>query len=153
FRGFNEYDAWQASGVSGYGARSFYYPSQPRTCTDCHMPLVPSHDLGNRHGLVHSHRFPAANTALPAANKHQGQLNATLAFLQGGVVTLDIFGLSPVAPRSESQQTAATAAGDGGALATTFPVGEEQASGSGRQIGGARQVRPVLAPLDAVSAT
>ena len=26
FRGFNDYDAWQASGVSGQGARSFYYP-------------------------------------------------------------------------------------------------------------------------------
>ena len=28
-RGFNEYDNWQASGVSGQGARSFYYPANP----------------------------------------------------------------------------------------------------------------------------
>ena len=28
-RGFNEYDNWQASGVSGQGARSFYYPATP----------------------------------------------------------------------------------------------------------------------------
>src|SRR5579884_2008178 len=27
-RGFNDYDNWQASGVSGQGARSFYYPKQ-----------------------------------------------------------------------------------------------------------------------------
>ena len=27
-RGFNEYDNWQASGVSGQGARSFYYPAK-----------------------------------------------------------------------------------------------------------------------------
>ena len=27
-RGFNDYDNWQASGVSGQGARSFYYPRQ-----------------------------------------------------------------------------------------------------------------------------
>ena len=27
-RGFNDYDNWQASGVSGQGARSFYYPAQ-----------------------------------------------------------------------------------------------------------------------------
>ena len=27
-RGFNDYDNWQASGVSGQGARSFYYPEQ-----------------------------------------------------------------------------------------------------------------------------
>ena len=29
------------------------------------MPLVASHDPGNRDGKVHSHRFPAANTAVP----------------------------------------------------------------------------------------
>ncbi len=40
FRGFNDYDNWQASGVSGQGARSFYYPAKPKTCADCHMPLV-----------------------------------------------------------------------------------------------------------------
>ena len=28
FRGFNDYDNWQASGVSGEGARSFYYPKK-----------------------------------------------------------------------------------------------------------------------------
>ena len=28
FRGFNDYDNWQASGVSGQGARSFYYPAE-----------------------------------------------------------------------------------------------------------------------------
>ncbi len=41
-RGFNDYDNWQASGVSGQGARSFYYPPKSSTCADCHMPLVPS---------------------------------------------------------------------------------------------------------------
>ncbi|MSO19557.1 MAG: hypothetical protein EXQ56_03700 [Acidobacteria bacterium] len=47
FRGFNDYDAWQASGVSGQGARSFYYPEKTATCVDCHMPLVPSRDPGH----------------------------------------------------------------------------------------------------------
>ena len=32
FRGFNDYDNWQASGVSGQGARSFYYPPKSSTC-------------------------------------------------------------------------------------------------------------------------
>ena len=63
-RGFNDYDNWQASGVSGQGARSFYYPAKSLTCTDCHMPLVDSRDPGNRAGKVHSHRFPAANMAV-----------------------------------------------------------------------------------------
>src|ERR1700687_1537347 len=57
-RGFNEYDNWQASGVSGQGARSFYYPATPQKCADCHMPPERSHDFGNQNGFVHSHRFP-----------------------------------------------------------------------------------------------
>ena len=64
FRGFNDYDNWQASGVSGQGARSFYYPDKSMACADCHMPLVGSRDPGNVDGKVHSHRFPAANTAV-----------------------------------------------------------------------------------------
>ena len=44
FRGFNDYDNWQASGVSGQGARSFYYPPKSQKCSDCHMPLVASND-------------------------------------------------------------------------------------------------------------
>ncbi len=65
FRGFNDYDNWQASGVSGEGARSFYYPPKPQKCADCHMPLVPSRDPAARNGQVRSHRFAAANTAVP----------------------------------------------------------------------------------------
>ena len=42
FRGFNDYDNWQASGMSGQGARSFYYPPKPQKCADCHMPMVAS---------------------------------------------------------------------------------------------------------------
>ena len=63
FRGFNEYDNWQASGVSGQGARSFYYPPKPQQCADCHMPAEASKDAGNLNGFVHSHRFLGANTA------------------------------------------------------------------------------------------
>ena len=50
FRGFNEYDNWQASGVSGFGARSFYYPPKPQGCQDCHMPDTKSNDMGNIRG-------------------------------------------------------------------------------------------------------
>ena len=57
-RGFNDYDNWQASGVSGQGARSFYYPpTSRRPASDCHMPLVPSDDPGRhrgRHGALAS---------------------------------------------------------------------------------------------------
>src|SRR5207253_8229561 len=73
-RGFNEYDNWQSSGVSGEGARSFYYPPKSQQCADCHMPLTPSKDSGNIKGLVHSHSFPGANTALPTAYQDPEQM-------------------------------------------------------------------------------
>ena len=96
-RGFNEYDNWQASAVSGQGARSFYYPEQASTCVDCHMPRVPSADPG-RHadGMVHSHRFPGANTAVPFVNHDTAQLKVTTDFLTSGFVSVDIFAVSPV---------------------------------------------------------
>ena len=84
-RGFNEYDNWQASGVSGQGARSFYYPPKPSQCADCHMPQTRSNDQGNVGGFVHSHRFPAANTALPTANDDADQLKITENFLKSGI--------------------------------------------------------------------
>ena len=46
-RGQNHYDNYLLSGVSGVGARSFYYPekSEPN-CNGCHMPAQPSNDFG-----------------------------------------------------------------------------------------------------------
>ena len=95
FRGFNDYDNWQASAVSGQGARSFYSPDKPSTCVDCHMPRVPSRDAG-RHadGTVHSHRFPAANTALPFVNHDTEQMRTTDFPL--GIVSVEFFAASPV---------------------------------------------------------
>lgn len=98
FRGFNEYDQWQSSGVSHQGALSFYYPAASKKCSDCHMPLVPSNDAANIHGSVHSHRFPAANTALPFVNKHDNQLEAVKTFLTANQVTVDVFALAPAVP-------------------------------------------------------
>ena len=101
-RGFNEYDNWQASGVSGQGARSFYYPASPQQCADCHMPQVKSTDAGNIAGFVHSHRFPAANTALPFVNDDTTQLNETEKFLTDKDVSVDIFAISPEAPEQKT---------------------------------------------------
>jgi tetratricopeptide (TPR) repeat protein len=99
-RGFDEYDAWQSSGVSGQGARSFYYPEQSQECNDCHMPLVRSDDQGNIDGFVHSHRFPAANTAVPFANRDDEQLRVTREFLQNGILTVDIFAATELEART-----------------------------------------------------
>ena len=144
-RGFNEYDNWQASGVSGQGARSFYYPPKPQQCADCHMPLEPSNDMGNVGGKVHSHRFPAANTALPTANEDAEQLKATENFLTSGAITVDIFALSPAGSEPKAGATA------GHEMSTTFAVGEEAEAKI--TPGALSEVAPVIAPLDRVQPT
>lgn len=149
FRGFNEYDNWQASGVSGQGARSFYYPAQSQTCEDCHMPLVPSRDPGNVKGMVHSHRFPAANTALPYVNKDDAQMDATLKLLKSGFVSVDIFAASPVF-ESATQTRMVRRSGEGPQLSSTFAVGEEAESSGPTVI---REVGKVAAPIDRANAT
>ncbi|HZR33539.1 MAG TPA: tetratricopeptide repeat protein [Terriglobales bacterium] len=143
-RGFNEYDNWQASGVSGQGARSFYYPAKPQQCADCHMPLAASKDAGNIAGFVHSHRFPAANTALPTANEDAAQLKLTENFLKNNAMSVDIFAVSPA--RSKAEATMAPQA----ELATTFAVGEEAEAKPTKGESGA--AAPVTAPLNRVQA-
>ena len=129
-RGFNDYDNWQASGVSGQGARSFYYPAQPQNCADCHMPRVASDDPAARDGKVRSHRFAAANTAVPFANGDQQQLQAVRDFLQDGQVTVDVFGIVRTGAPVEPLPT--QGAGGDPVEATTFGVGEESFT-SGRR--------------------
>ncbi len=151
FRGFNEYDNWQASGVSGEGARSFYYPPKPQQCADCHMPLQPSNDMGNVDGKVHSHRFPGANTALPTANEDTAQLKATEDFLTSEALTVDIFALSPAnAPRKAPMLKGGGTSDN--ELATTFAVGEEAETkitpGAGSNANS--EAAPVTAPLNRV---
>ena len=147
FRGFNEYDNWQASGVSGEGARSFYYPATPQQCADCHMPLEPSSDMGNIAGKVHSHRFPGANTALPTANEDAAQLKVTEDFLTSGALTVDIFALSPASAPLKTTPVK-TGAGVEHELATTFAVGEEAETKI--TPGSNAEAAPVTAPLNRV---
>jgi Flp pilus assembly protein TadD len=149
FRGFNDYDNWQASGVSGQGARSFYYPAQPQTCKDCHMPVVAANDPAADGGKVRSHRFAAANTALPFVNGDTAQLEAVQTFLRDGQISVDVFGLvrgdapaaiarSPGSPAREPE------------IASTFAVGEES-----NIFGAPAVVLPaaeVIAPLDKIDA-
>jgi len=150
-RGFNEYDNWQASGVSGYGARSFYYPPSPKTCIDCHMPKVPSDDPASKNGMIASHRFAVANTALPTAYKDDEQLKHVIGFLQARQVTVDIFAMTQ---GREPEKESTGLATEGPALSTSFAVGEE--SGMAVGTGAATTTGPeetVYAPLDRIPAT
>jgi hypothetical protein len=123
FRGFNDYDNWQASGISGEGARSFYYPAKSQKCADCHMPLVRSNDPAAKNGMVKSHRFPAANTALPFVNGDAEQLRVTQQFLQDGQISVDIFGIARGGVTGDISRQ--DVSGSEPALASTFAVGEE----------------------------
>lgn len=153
-RGFNSYDNWQASGVSGEGARSFYYPAEPRTCADCHMPAVAGEDPAAPDGLVRSHRFAAANTALPTHFGLDTQLQAVRDFLAAGQVTVDLFALTrdDESPETAGPGEAAPAGADPLALASTFAVGEEAAAAPSRYAP-AGSPGTLTAPLDEAGET
>jgi len=103
-RGQNSYDSFLVSGVSGHGARSFYYPerAQPK-CAGCHMPLQPSLDFGakrfdptNPVPAIHNHHFASANAALPFLRGETNLLQDHERFLQGAL-RVDVFGLKEAA--------------------------------------------------------
>jgi len=150
-RGFNDYDNWQASGGSGQGARSFYYPPQPSQCADCHMPLVPSKDFGNIHGFVHSHRFAAANTAVPTSYGDREQVQQVEGFLKGAL-SVDIFALAEEPAGAAGQAGRISRGGETPQLASTFAVGEE--SSAGLSATGVSAIPPVklMAPLGRAAA-
>ncbi len=143
FRGFNDYDNWQASGF-GEGARSFYYPPKGQSCSDCHMPLEPSKEAGNRDGQGHSHRFPGANTSLAVANKEAEQLTVEQKFLTSGFISVDIFAASPI-ENSGKQMAMVRRASTGPKLSSGSAVGEEAEQQGDTFI---REVGNVAAPLD-----
>lgn len=98
-RGQNHYDSYLLSGVSGHGARSFYYPPKAeQNCNGCHMPLAPSNDFGARlfgdakELSIHNHLFPAANTALPWLRDNPDAQAVHAKFLQERV-RVDLFAL------------------------------------------------------------
>jgi tetratricopeptide (TPR) repeat protein/RNase P subunit RPR2 len=83
-RGQNEYDSWHNSGVARNASSTFYLPEKARKCQDCHMPLVKVKygDMAAKNGLIRSHLFPAANTALPYIRGDSETVAAIEAFLK-----------------------------------------------------------------------
>src|SRR5262245_48708644 len=145
FRGFNDYDNWQASAMSGQGARSFYYPPKVSTCVDCHMAPVKSSDPG-RHadGTVHSHSFAAANLAVPFVNNDTKQMKEVEDFLKSGFISVDIFSVSPIDEKSEGTRMVRRA-GDAPQALSSSGAGEEAEQSGPAFI---REVGQVAAPID-----
>lgn len=99
-RGQDHYGTFLASGVSGHRVDAFYYPEQAQAnCNGCHMPFTPSQDPAARlfpgQGIgVHSHRFAAANTAIPwLLGMDPSEVERRRNFLESGFVRLDLFGI------------------------------------------------------------
>ncbi len=95
-RGQNEPDSWEDSGVSLENAGTFYLPEARRICQDCHMPFepAPDGDMAAENGMVRSHRFLAANTALPFIRGDTASWRRTEDFLRDEKLTVDIFAVS-----------------------------------------------------------
>lgn len=98
-RGQNHYDLYLLSGVSGHGARSFYYPPKAiDNCAKCHMPLRPSKDFGAQDFAesgtlsIHDHLTPGANTGVAWLKNKPDVIKAHQDFLKG-VMRVDIFGI------------------------------------------------------------
>ena len=104
-RGFNEYDGWQTGAASGQGAQAFYDLDESKNCVDCHMPFLRSEDAGNTEGVVHDHRFPGANTALPYVNGHTEQLELVTDFLQNDQLEVDLFAVQIPEPNETDNPT------------------------------------------------
>ena len=89
-RGQDDWDAWQVSVLAGNGAGAVWRRDGAR-CQDCHMPLEPAihDDAAAKNGMVRSHRFLGANSALPQLRGDGDHLARTRAFLEGAV-SLDL---------------------------------------------------------------
>ena len=99
-RGQDHYNTYLLSGVSGHGARSFYYPPVAKeNCAECHMELKPSSDFGARDfegkGIrqIHDHLFLGANTGLAAIRGDESTVARHQEFLRDKKVRIDLFGL------------------------------------------------------------
>ncbi len=98
-RGQNHYDNFLLSGVSGSGARSFYYPEKAeQNCNNCHMPLTESSDFGaqvfdaRNVPTIHNHLFLGANTAVTWLHRLDEAVRANQAFLKE-TARVDLFGV------------------------------------------------------------
>ena len=109
------------------------------------MPQVASNDPGNDSGMIRSHRFPGANTALPTANRDDVQLQTVIDFLKAGQVTVDLFALVRGGELPEGVEV--PAAGER-RIASTFAVGEESELSVPPRMGVPAVEEIVTAPLN-----
>lgn len=92
-RSFSVYDEWQMSSHSNQSPLPFY-KKPVNTCQSCHMqPEAATTDVSQKKGKITSHRWAAANTAIPHFYGFKEQAKAVEEFLKADRVGLDIFTL------------------------------------------------------------
>ncbi|HEX8180521.1 MAG TPA: tetratricopeptide repeat protein [Pyrinomonadaceae bacterium] len=91
-RAFAVADEYQQSSFAKETPHPFY-TRDVETCNSCHMKgeAAPRFDVSAKEGMVRSHRWPAANTAIPTFYKWPDQLAAVQKFLEADAVGVDIF--------------------------------------------------------------
>ena len=93
-RAFSVGDEYQMSSFSKESPHP-YYVRDKETCNSCHMKREPAplFDVSAKEGQLATHRWAAANTAIPVFYKWAEQLDAVTKFLQNDAVGIDIFAL------------------------------------------------------------
>ena len=93
-RAFMVADELQQSSFSKESPHPFYVRDK-ETCNTCHMKREPAplFDVSAKNGTLVSHRWAAANTAIPTFYKWKEQLDAVIKFIEDDKVGIDIFAL------------------------------------------------------------
>jgi len=104
-RAFAVADEYQMSSFSKESPHP-YYVRDKETCNSCHMKREPAplFDVSAKLGKLASHRWPAANTAIPLFYKWSEQLDAVKKFLENDALGIDIFSVRLKSPGMGAEQ-------------------------------------------------
>lgn len=104
-RAFAVADELQMSSFSKESPHPFYVRDK-EDCRSCHMKSEPAplYDVSAREGKLKSHRWAAANTAIPSFYKFGEQLDAVTKTLEGDVMGIDIFAVRRRAAGSDDEE-------------------------------------------------
>lgn len=104
-RAFMVGDEYQQSSFSKEVPHPFYTRDK-ETCNSCHMERVPTkhYDVSVKENTITSHRFAAANTAVPFVYGFKEQFEEVVKFLQDDKVGVDIFAINRQAGNSTKER-------------------------------------------------
>lgn len=105
FRAFAVADELQMSSFSKESPHPFYV-REKETCNSCHMPKEEAKyfDASAKDGVISSHHWAAANTAIPAFYGYKEQLDRVTKFLQDDKMGVDIFALRRQKSKSDKEE-------------------------------------------------